>query len=250
MKLTKEKLLAGTVVLDSVPTITNEVVLDLFHFMNRSPECTYHTLTQWLSSLCGERCPKEEFPTVKAIRQSVLRLYARLSRLKKSKTESRDQNVATFLKEEYCLPSVFVVHNKVHKPSSEVMQPGFSNDEVQPGISDGDEVLQAVNVDLCRELTKLQLENQSLKATEDQLKKTRQKMYSLHRNTTKKLQRREKVITTQAKDISEKKKAVEHLQHKVSHLEPQVEQLQQDKDRIRHRAKYWQQRCDELKAVH
>ena len=94
LKLTKEKL-PGTIILDSAPTITNEVVLDLFYFMNRSPECMYHTLSQWLSSLSGEWCPKEEFSTVKSICQSVLCLYSRLSRLKKS--QSRDQNVATFL---------------------------------------------------------------------------------------------------------------------------------------------------------
>ena len=88
---------------------------------------------------------------------------------------------------------------------------------MQPDISNSDEILQAVNVDLCRELTKLQLENQSLMDTEDQLMKTRQKMYSKQRNTTKKLQWRETVTTAQLKDISEKKKALEHLQHKVSH---------------------------------
>ena len=90
------------------------------------------------------------------------------------------------MKEEYCLPHVFAARNKVCKPSSEVMQPGVLNDEMQPDISNSDEVLQAVNVDLCRELTKLQLENQSLKDTEDQLMKTHQKMYSKQRNTTKK----------------------------------------------------------------
>ena len=60
--------------------VTNEVVLDLFHFKNRNLDCTYHTLRQWLFLLLDH---KENFPTVKAIRQSILRLCARLTKLKK-----------------------------------------------------------------------------------------------------------------------------------------------------------------------
>ena len=54
--LTKEKLLSLT--FGSSTSVTNQVVLD---FMNRNPSCTYQTLSQWLSILFGERCPKEDF---------------------------------------------------------------------------------------------------------------------------------------------------------------------------------------------
>ena len=183
--LTKEKLLSLT--FGSSTSVTNQVVLDLFHFMNRNPSCTYHTLSQWLSILFGERCPKEDFPTVKAIRQSVLRLCAKLCKLQKRHASESSKDVTTeFLQGEYCLPCVFVSGNTVHKVQN---------------IAKSDEALQAVNVDLCKELAELKLENESLKASEEQLAK-RAKKCTLHRNTSKMLQRREKALAAQV-DISE-----------------------------------------------
>ena len=242
LQLTKEKLLGvchGTITLESVPIITNEVVLDLSQFMNLNPECTYHTLSQWLSNLLGERCPKEEFPTVKAIRQSILRLHARLSKIKKGlNSQSREKKIADFFNEEYHLPVIFVDRRgNVHKSN-------------RVASTTGDEVLKSVNVDLCTELKKLELENLSLRTTEEQLTDTRQKMYSVQRNATKKLRRREETIDVQAKAIVEKSKELDQLHRKVVQLEPQVEKLRQERDRIHHRAAYWKQRCNDLKCSH
>ena len=52
-----------------ISVITNEVVLDLYHFMCRNCECTYKTVTEWLSHLYGEKWPRDQPPTVKAITQ-------------------------------------------------------------------------------------------------------------------------------------------------------------------------------------
>ena len=82
LKITSSTLLAytdelthATVILESelasVPTVTNELVLDLYCFMCRHSECTYQTLTRWLSCLLGDKWPSSQPPTVKAITQSV-----------------------------------------------------------------------------------------------------------------------------------------------------------------------------------
>ena len=49
------------------------------------------------------------------------------------------------------------------------------------------QALKTVNEDLCGEIKDLQVENQSLKETNQNIKKLREKMYSLQRNTNKKL---------------------------------------------------------------
>ena len=53
--------------------VTNSVVLDLYHFMNKHPHCSFYTLRTWLSILLGDSWPSDP-PTVKAIRQSIIRL--------------------------------------------------------------------------------------------------------------------------------------------------------------------------------
>ena len=58
-------------------------------------------------------------------------------------------------------------------------------------IPESDEVLQTANTHLYKEMAGRRLENEYLNACEDQLTKTRQKMYSMHHDTTKKVQRRE-----------------------------------------------------------
>ena len=162
--------LLGSSDLHSVAMVTNEMVLNLYAIMNRNPEYTYCTLRQWLLVLFGEKCPKKYFPSAKAIRQSVLRLYARLSKLKKERNcPSKDEKIQNFLQEEYCLPQVFISKGKVHK--------------VPNTLPHCNEVLQAVNVDLYRDLTKIQLENES---KTEKLMQLQHKMYSMHRNTAKK----------------------------------------------------------------
>ena len=74
--------------------ITNEMVVDLYHFMCRHSECTYVTLTQWLSCLYGEKWPSDQLPTVRAITQNVKWVLAKMSKLKMLPTSSeKDQKI-------------------------------------------------------------------------------------------------------------------------------------------------------------
>ena len=62
-----------------VDCLSNQNVLELHEFMQRSPSCTYYTLWKWMSSL-SKKWPKTVFPTVKSLRQSVVRLSSRFSK--------------------------------------------------------------------------------------------------------------------------------------------------------------------------
>ena len=95
----------------SVPCITNEIVLELYHF-NGNKLCTYYTLWQWLASLFGDYWPKDNFPTVNVVRQSVFRLVEK----KLPSCEDKATQISLFLREKYSLPSIFMVkQNQVVK---------------------------------------------------------------------------------------------------------------------------------------
>ena len=84
--ITCSALLAGDDVsgcLTSIAEVTNEVVLDLYQFTCRHPQCTYQNFTLWLACLFGENWPIDQPPTVKTITQSVKRILARRDKLKK-----------------------------------------------------------------------------------------------------------------------------------------------------------------------
>ena len=63
-------------------------------------------------------------------------------------------------------------------------------------------------------------------------------MYAVHRNSKKKLQRRDH-------EIINGKKTIKDLQCKVSRSESQIVTLKAKIDRIRHRATYWRSKCSE-----
>ena len=73
-------------------------------------------------------------------------------------------------------------------------------------------------------------------------------MYSMHQNTSKKIARKEKIITLQAKEIAVNKSAIEHLQVKLTSLEPKIENLQREGKCSRFRAAYWKQRASQLNS--
>ena len=183
--------------LKKVPKVTNELVLGLFHFLNQHPECTFVTLTQWLSCLFCEKWPGQSPPTVESIRQSVIRLDARYSKLKKQRTcAEKDRVLSAFLGEEYSLPRVFMVKGKLKcAQPSQAVKPTYEN-----------ETLQAVNVDLCKELAKLELENDSLKDTEESVVKLRERMYAMHRNATKNSNEETRLFHNKLKTLINRKK--------------------------------------------
>lgn len=65
--------------LPEVPTITNELILELSRFKDRHSQCTFKTLHEWIRALHGSMWPQEEPPTYQAISKSIERLTAWVS---------------------------------------------------------------------------------------------------------------------------------------------------------------------------
>lgn len=230
----------GIPTLKEVQEVTNELVLDLYRFLNKHPECTFVTLAQWLTCMLGEKWPSKSPPTVKSIRLSAVRLMAKFDKLQKlRKSSEKIRKVSAFLNEEYSLPRVFMAKGELKFTQH------LQHDNTTSTFEK--ETLKAVNVDLCKELEKLKVENESLKSSKENAITLHEKMYAIQRNATKKVKRRDRTIIQQAKDIEMRKKETETLHKKVSQLEPQILQLKQHKDKLRHRADYWRAQVQQLK---
>ena len=223
--------------------ITNGVVLELYDFMCRHRECTYLSLTRWLSCLYGDNWPKES-PTVKAITQSVKRLSARKDKMKRLPNSiEKDDKMRGFWDEEYTLPTVFKVKGAFFKAPPVQLK---LNKDSQ---SDTDvQALKTINLDLCKELSKLQQINESHDDASSEIKILREKMHSLHRNTSKKLGRRDNAISEMSERIDEQETELGKLHKKVSQLEGQLRKVKQDKERLRHRAEYWRTKSYQIKS--
>ena len=175
------------------------------------------------------------------------RVLARMSKLKKLPTSSeKDQRIFDFLNEEYSLPVIFRAKGKLHICSqlselhAENRLPSDNDSEL--------ELFKAVNEDLCREIVKLEVENESLKDSESGIKSLRERVYSLHRNTNKKLGRRDNAISEQSERIDKQKFELDKLYKKVTQMESQLKQLNKDKERLRHKAEYWRTKSYQLKS--
>ena len=69
----------------------------------------------WVAALLGENWLKDHPPTVKALRQSVIRL----TRFKKERnSEVKEALIASFLNEQYCLPKIFTSQGKIVRCTS------------------------------------------------------------------------------------------------------------------------------------
>ena len=226
-----------------VASVTNGIVLEMHRFMNMNSTCTYHTFWQWLASLLGDNWPQTDFPTIKAVRQSVVRLSYKFNKLKKMPcSEIKDATISSFLDEPYCLPRLFRSHGKLVTLSSSPSSSASS-------CCVETETLMSVNKALCRELSALNIEVDSLRGTKKKLAEVRENMYAVHRNGTKKLKRRDCLIEKQTKEVCDGKKMIHSLQQKVAQTEAQVTSLKKQLDKIRHRASYWKSKCSELKRL-
>ena len=218
--------------------VTNSVVLDLYHFMNKHPHCSFYTLRTWLSILLGDSWPSDP-PTVKAIRQSIIRLSEKFARLKK---QPNWQIRECFLDDVYCLPKLCVLIKHSSSASSDT-----SSSYMPSSSSDNSLTLLTVNKELCKELSDLTLKYSSLAHHEEKLVKSRGHMYDQHRNDKKKLQRRNKQIDIYKSDAKQSKKAVSELRIELAEKDSNISQLKINIDRIRHRARYWKSKCDNVK---
>ena len=139
-----------------IPCVTNEIVIELYHFMDRNARCTFYTLWRWISIVLGDRWPTEGFPTVKSVRQSVVRIVSRTTKLKKQPAgDQKSAALSSFLSELYHIPSIFVSRGRI-----------ITSTDSSSSCSS------------CAENDILKEENTKLS---QKLSEARQKMYSLHR---------------------------------------------------------------------
>ena len=212
--------------LPSLSVVTNEVVLDLYHFMCGHSECTYKTLTQWLSCLFGKKWPSDNSPSIKAITQSIKRLLARLDKLKKLPTSAdKQEKIDSLLSETYSLP-VLVAKRVVRGVSSE----------------------EDVSVDSSDSVSQKPVKVTSEQSVSDSMIVLREKMYAIKRNTSKKLGRRDKAISEQAEQINTQKQELDKLQRRFRQMESHFQLIKKDKERIRHRAVYWRTKTNETRS--
>ena len=92
----------------SAPVITKEAILELYMFCKSNPSCTYYTLWKWLACLFKDKWSEESFPTIKSVRQSVLQIVFKVSKLRKMPTTAgKETAIVNYLGEVYTLLKVF-----------------------------------------------------------------------------------------------------------------------------------------------
>lgn len=86
--------------------VSNKEVLDLFKYKDCHAEITDKVAYEWVKNMYGDNWP-ETPPTVASLKQSVVRLRCKLSKIKKQKySEKRDTEIESFLQRDYELPSM------------------------------------------------------------------------------------------------------------------------------------------------
>ena len=221
--------------------LTNGIVLDLHYFMSKSPTYTYHSLKNWMAALLATKWPKvtQDQPTVKALRQSVLRLSNRLARFKKEhNSEVKAALIASFLDENYCLPSVFLSRGKFIKSKPVPVASSSSSSDWEK------ERLELVNQELCKELSD---QSSELEQTEKKLQEMRLGMHSKHRNFQKKVKRRDHKLEQRDKEVKKSKCLIKGLEKNLKERETSNLQLRNTIDRLRHRSAYWKAKCGQVK---
>ena len=115
---------------------------------------------------------------VKSITQSVKRLSTRYDMVRKLPTSAeKEQRMFYFLNTIFLLPLKSKA-SSIRQPLVQLMQGNLSNRDTEV------KTLMAVNVDLCKELSELTLENESLKSANSEVMTPREKMYSIFIATT------------------------------------------------------------------
>ena len=200
---------SATASLPELDVVTNQLVLELATVKDKHYQCTFYIFRQWLRKLFGRRWP-EQAPTPQAITRSVKRLLERLHKMKKQPTSSneRGNNLADLLQQEFTLPVVGICKGVV------------------------------VHFSPVKKLHEVSKETQEL----------RQKMYSITRNTNKRLKRREATIAKQQACIDIQHEKIEMYEKKLQGTEGQLSKLRANLNRVNHRAAYWRARVDDFKG--
>ena len=198
--LTSSDLLAGRV--KELPSVTNQLILELLTFKDATPNCSYRMIYDWLQMIYGRRWPQENSPTLAAFTKSTERLKALYLKLKKKRdSKAKQVELSNFRQEVYILPKIGIRRGEVCQ---------FAPPKAPPAV------------------------NQSSQKIEDLIKK----LYSITRNTVKRLRRQEATICNQKKIIADHGR-------KLSRTSSQMSVLQKKLNTVNHRATYWKQKAGE-----
>ena len=220
------------------PVVTKKAILELHIFKKSSPSCTYYTLWKWIACLFKDKWSEDNFPTIKSIRQSVLQIARKVSKLQKlPASKAKDLSIANYLAEAYLLPKVFS-----SQPSSIVPQSSSTCSSCSEF-----ETVKRVNKKLCQEIVTLKDKASSIDTSDQILSDYRHKQHTIHRNLMKKVKRRDGLIQQQKDELKEGRKILTSLQERVSENEAIISSLTIKIDRLRHRASYWKKKSESLK---
>jgi len=87
----KSSMLLSDCDLPELESVTNGLILELVRFKERHSQCTFRKLFKWIKDLFGTKWP-EQAPNQQAVIQSIKRLSAGLSKLKKCSTSSTEKD--------------------------------------------------------------------------------------------------------------------------------------------------------------
>ena len=88
--------------------VSNGVILYLYRFLCKHPQCTFQSFRRWVAILMGYKWPIFEFPTAKALRQSVIRLSNRLTKFRKEPNSVvKDALIKSFLQKNIAYQSMW-----------------------------------------------------------------------------------------------------------------------------------------------
>ena len=187
--------------------VSNGVMLDLYHFLCKHPQCTFQSFRRWVAILMGYKWPIVEFPTAKALRQSVIRLSNRLTKFRKEPNSVvKDALIKSFFCRKICLPK-YVVHGKLCSSSTSSSSCDYCED-----IQSENESLKSHNAHLISEIS---MRNEEVKENRRKVKESQYKLYSLHRNSRKKIMRRDQEIKSKKQEVTEKSKLIVDLEKKL-----------------------------------
>ena len=145
-----------------------------------------------------------EFPTAKALRQSVIRLSSRLTKFRKeSNSVVKDALIKSFLAEKFSLPK-YMAYGKLCNSST-----SSSSCDCCQGIQSENEALKSHNTYL---LSEISTRNEEINKSRRKVKESQYKLYSLHRNSRKKIMRRDQEIKSKKQEVTEKTKLVVNLE--------------------------------------
>ena len=93
-----------------LPSVTNQLILELLTFKDATPNCSYKMFYHCLQMFYGSRWPHE---ALAAFTKSTERLKAQYYKLKKKR--EKEMELSNFLQEDYVLPKLGICRGKVQQ---------------------------------------------------------------------------------------------------------------------------------------